>query len=290
MTGPGLYPVEAPPAAPPRVGIIVSARRPTDGGAVRWRKGFTYEREGCIEGTGYDPCDHPTVTYPDDDGAIVEWRPYAVRVIDTCRSTFSRGERAARLRRLLAMDEERQIGRELWTGDIKGGDPNRFLADPAHVDILTPSGPVSPLQGLACLEQYAMETNGGQPAMIHATWQVITHWASFGMLRRQGSSVLTMSDNLVVGSPGYTGDGPYSPAGDDDVWAYVTDMVDVRIDNSPEGLVISLPEDDGADPDNIDIESNDVVGLAERLAVASWDGCRHGGVRLGVAVCGIGGS
>lgn len=148
------------------------------------------------------------------------------------------------------------------------------------MDILSESGPVGLVHGLACLEQYLASNNGGQQGMIHATPQVVTHWASFRLLRREGNRILTFHDTIIVPSPGYSGNNPNGSIADDDVWAYATDMITVRL-----GEVQTFDLEDTVDRDN-----NTIQTIAQRRALADWQRCRHGGIRLAVDLCDIGGS
>lgn len=285
MPGPPAV-VPAPPAAAPRVGLLVSARQPTDEDD-RWVGGFRYDPELC--GTGYitsvcnpSASDRDLSAQPTD----ADWEPYVVGAGIQC-STF--GFRArdwqAQARRALEAVAEFQISVELWTGTqaTAEGLPNRHLADVAAVDILTETGPVGLTHGLACLEQYLSETIGGRRGMIHATRQTVTHWQGLDLIRREGNLLLTVHDTIVVPGAGYDGSTPDgAAAADGDVWAYATDIVDVR---RAAAEIIGGPDATGVDRD---VNTTEI--RAEQPAVASWEGCAHGGVRLDITVCGIGGS
>ena len=125
--------------------------------------------------------------------------------------------------------------------------------------------------------------------MIHATPQVVTHWMGLDLLYRQGSVILTRArDDIVVGGNGYTGG---NPDGDDptdgDVWAYATDIVEVREgETDPEGIGGTA----GKPIQWIDPTTNRIVIRSQKRALASWEGCRLGAVRLDVTVCSVGGS
>lgn len=278
--------ISAPLAQAPRYGLLasippMSTRLPLDG--------ITYVPEGCAEGQTRNPCDVADRNVPARREAV-EWRPYTISVFDKCStfSGFTEAEYDARIIRLLNMDTERQLGRELWTGELASladdqlGNPwpNTWLADVTNVDILSESGPVGFVHALACLEQYAAENNGGQQAVIHATVQTIVHWEAFNLLRREGNKILTFQDNLVIQSPGYPGTSPDGAVGDNNIWAYVTDMPRIHL-----GPIQSYSY-----KDQVDRENNEVVYEASRLAVVEWERCRHAGVRLAMSVCDAGGS
>lgn len=282
--------VEAPRASAPRVGLLQSAVRTTQPDSV-WENGIAYDPEGCGGvTTPFDPCDQ-THTFPDGERPddTVEWEPYAVWESERCtgiahdRTRLDRTRE--RVRRKLTSTEGFQVERELWTGEVAtaAAFPNRFLADVSNVDILTEAGAVGLTHGLACLSQYLAENNGGQQGMIHATPQVVTHWAGLDLLRVEGARLLTIArGDVVVPGAGYTGSDPDGLGPEDgDVWAYATDMVEVRLGERIET---------GADPVQIDRPNNVVDVRASRLALASWQGCRHAGARLDIVTCGIGGS
>lgn len=287
---PSKIPVTAPLAAPPKFGLLASIP-PENSGDQRW---FTpdsvvaYSPEGCNEGQTLDPCDPADLT---DDARpnVVEWHPYILQASERCSTVSGVEENQARVTRLLQMDTERQLGLELWDGNVAdaatlpvSGDPwpNTWLANVADVDILTEDGPVGLVHGLACLEQYLAQNNGGQQGAIHATAQVVTHWESFRLLRREGNKILTFKDTLVIPSPGYTGTDPNGNVGDNNIWAYATDMPRIWL-----GPIKSFDLEG-----SVDRLQNTAVFRAFRPALVEWQRCRHAGVRLAVQQCGIGGS
>lgn len=280
-------PVEAPLAAAPRFGLLASIV-PEKTAEKVWKAGIAYRPEGCVEGSIFDPCEAPERTDPDSPD-IVEWNPYIITISDKC-SSFSGewDEYEARVRRRMGMATETLIGNEFWNGtlaqastDTDGNDwPNTWLANVADVDILTESGAVGLVHGLACLEQYLAENNGGQQGAIHATPQTVTHWESFRLLRREGNRILTFKDTVVIPSPGYTGDDPNGNVADNNVWAYATDMP--RIYLGEINVTDARQTSDWRD--------NTMVSVAQRRAMVEFEKCRHGGVRLAMTLCDSGGS
>ncbi len=277
--------VAAPPAGAARHGLVLSAVRPTDPDN-RWTNGITYEPEGCYSGDLVDPCGSDEKDDP-SPRATVEWEPYGVVATYRCSAMAANGKDwQGIVRRRLEAVRSFQIERELWTGDLATANswPNRFLADVDNVDILTESAGVGLTHGLACLTQYLAETNGGQQGMIHATAQTVTHWDSLGLLRKEGARLYNWRDDIVVGGSGYDGSDPDgNNAVTGDVWAYATDLVEVRL---ADVMVIGRPDD----PSFVDRTLNTARIRAEQLALASWEGCRHGGARLDLTTCGVGGS
>lgn len=277
--------IEAPLAASPRFGLLASIPTENVPEAV-WGKGIEYAPEGCVTGTIFDPCDAPARTDP-TKAENVAWQPYVLEISEKC-STFSGEVDEGRVLRLLNMDTERQLGRELWEGnlaqvavDADGNPwPNTWLANVADVDILSESGAVPLVDGLACLEEYLVENNGGQQGVIHATAQTIVHWESFRLLRKINGTTYTMQDNIVIASPGYSGTDPNGNIGDSNVWAYATDMPRVYL-----GAVKTYSLEDSTDWEN-----NTITLVAQRRALVEWQKCRHAGVRLDLELCDSGGS
>lgn len=274
----------------PKFGLLASIipEKSTD---MRWAESdavIAYSPEGCQEGETVDPCDPPTIEATDRP-AIVEWHAYILRVTERCSTVSGIDDNKARAIRLLEMDTERQLGAEFWEGTLAqastmpvSGDPwpNTWLANPLDMDILTEAGPVTLTHGLACLEQYLAENNGGQQGAIHATAQVVTHWESFRLLRREGNRILTFKDTVVIPSPGYTGTSPDGDIASGDIWAYATDLP---------RIFLGPPRADEI-MDSIDRLNNTVEMSAFRPGLVEYQKCRHAGVRLDVDICQTGGS
>lgn len=275
-------PVQAPLAAPSPVGLIPSSPAVNDPAGTRWEAGFDYESESCFGAGRGDRCEPGTKSIV-AGGDNPAWDPYFVWAGQKCSALGYRArDWEARARRILAACEGTQIEAELWTGEVAQDKelPNRFLAS-EDSDVLT-DGATGLTDALACLEQYLAQTNCGQRGMIHATRQVITHWTALNLVRREGSLLLTIHNSIVVPGAGYDGSGPLgSPATEGHVWAYATGIVEVR-----RGDIEILG---GPNKEGVNREDNTVEIRAERLAVASWDGCAHGAVEIAASLCGVGG-
>lgn len=280
--------IEAPFAEAPLFGLIESSpfvTRSTDAGAS-WIKGVQYSPEGCKEGDTVAMCETGTFSFTDRPDEV-RWEPYILTAEEVCTASTYREDRLARGRRLLEQDTERQLAYELWTGDLAQAttlpdgdameDHNTWLARNPDVDILSHSGPVSLIHGLACLEQYLANNNGGRRGMIHATVQTVTHWDSYNLLDYSTGQPRTRRGNIVVTSPGYPGTSPDGEVSTDNVWAYATDIVRVYLG--------PVRVEEAEDRDN-----DDIAVFANRPALAEWERCRHAGVRLAVSVCDEGGS
>lgn len=276
-------PIAAPRASAPRVGLLASAPEPRDLPA-RWERGVEFTPESTDSGEVRDPCGTAAAT-PARPAPLVEAEPF--EVISTWRCT-TRGwptDWEARARRNHQRVAETQISSEFWTGTLAQASswPNRYLADVANVDILTETGAATLTHGLACLQQYLSETNGGQQGMIHATRQTITHWSSLNLIAKAGNVLEDWFGNLIVSGAGYDGTSPDGAVGDDNVWAYATGMV--QLAHTSPARLLGGPNANGVNRDNQDA---DVFGLS--TALVYWDGVAHGGVRLALETCDVGGS
>lgn len=275
-------PVQAPPAVPPRVGLIAAARSATDG---RWEAGYGFLPENCNDGGVLDPCNTVTEKTIAENADVVDVDPFVVWAGYKCSALgYNAQDGEARARRALAAVESAQVASEFWTGALSRSDAdidNRFLASPQS-DVLNPTNDsLSLTNGLACLEQALAQCSASR-GFIHATRQVVSLWHQGGALRREGNLILTINDTIVVPDAGYDGSGPDGqPAANGAVWAYGTTQVDVRLSE----VIVT-----GADPSQYDRNVNSVEVRAERLAAVSFDACCHIAVELDAPLCGIGGS
>lgn len=285
--------IPTPPASPPRVGLLPSLRadQVTETGPMR-AVGVAYVPEGCGTGGRTDPCDPGTLGAVDNP-TMVEAEPFTVWAASKCSPQPRDFDYQGRARRQLAAIESYEIANELWTGSLtqasatSDGDPwpNPYFAQPA-ADVLTASGgevtPMGAIQGLACLEQALGDYLHGQRGMIHCTRQTAIHWDQLGMLRREGPVVLTLLDTIVVPDAGYDGSGPDgSAAADEQIWAYGTGMVGVRL-----GPVVTVP---GNDAEATNRSTNTITYRAERDAAAWFDECALVAAAVAIPLCDVGG-
>lgn len=304
------------PASPPTVGLIASARMPDDQGA-RWQGGFAYAPENCAGGGPIDPCYTAPILLLDEEiraavnpyynpgnpgGAdpggsragvgsktlpsnipVVQFQPIILVAGDTCSPWERDRDYQGRARRLLLADQSRQLAREFWRGDVaqaanaRGAAwPNRWLADNANVDVVT-SAPATPVDALACLED-ALAACSPQRGMIHCTYGTLVHWKLLGGVERVGQQMVTPNNTIVVADAGYDGSGPHGqPPSTGSVWAYATDMVDVRLDE-----IQVYPDEDAQ---ALDRAANTFAFRAERLAAATWAGCCHAAAEINQVLC-----
>lgn len=272
------------------------------GGTDRWQEEFNFVPEACGDAHVSDPC-QSVERVPDARPAPVDVKPFVVWAADRC-STFgflsnadmatagdgaSDEERAqagyeARAQRFLERCQSKAISGELWEGTQAqdSGWPNQFLAS-SDADTLT-EGPEPVIDVLACLEQALAQCGCGARGMIHATRQLVTHWAALGpsILRREGGLLLTVHDTIVVSDAGYTGTGPNGEPASDSIWAYATGMVNVRL-----SAIELLP---ARFADAVDRSLNIVDFYAQREASVFWDGCCHFAAEANLAACAFGGT
>lgn len=293
--------VAAPPAVPPTVGLLISARVFEAGRNMpvgdRWESGYAYLPEGCASGGVIDPCEGGTKDIAANPDQVVA-DPFAVWAGDEC-STFGfiAGDAEGRARRQLLATRQFQIEQELWRGDLArdvAGTERKHLAHPDS-DVLSEAGALDPIPALACLEEGLAKAARGQRGMIHATRQVAALWHQSGMLRREGNLVLTINDTIVVAGAGYDGSGPGADADADPVapgvtqWAYATTLVTVRLDE-----VVLVPganalQNPTLRAQMVNRDTNTIAVIAEQLAAFDWDGCAHLAVEIDTPYCGLGG-
>lgn len=278
-------------ATPPRISLLSSALVAVPGDE-RWVEGFSYLPNGCNEGglvgaqCGGD--DKPL----EDPPAIVEYVPHAVIASARCSTLGLSGEDpnvyGSRALTILEAVTPKQIERELWTGARAQADslPNNYLTNAGSLEDLSPgASDVSPgAYALAALQSYLADCGEGGRGMIHAPRSVVTVWENLYVIHREPGSnvILDGYDNVIVPGVGYDGsdpDGNLDSTGET-AWAYATSMVEVRL-----GRAELLP---GVDyiAAAIDRGTNDAEWRAERPVAATWDGCCHAGIRVGIcATC-----
>lgn len=285
-------------AQAPRMGLVTAAQGANSlvtQPESKWMNGVAYETEACVTPSAPIDICTPGAFAQAQPPASSEWVPYVAYADWTC-STFSVGnaldEAYAVARRRLDATWQWQMEFELWTGTLAQVQsyPNRWLADAANVADLSGGAGVTPLNALACLTQYLADNTGGQQGMIHATPAVVTHWADEGAVYRQGNVILTkVRDDVVVAGNGYPGTTPDGDAPvDGNVWAYATDIVEVREGSkSPNGIdgneSAALKPIQWVNPTN-----NVIVVRAQKRVLASFEGCRHAGIRIDIPVCLVG--
>lgn len=290
--------VPAPAILPPENGIVVSARRPTDPEGTRWENGLAFDPQTCRYYALIDPCDVDTALLSSPPPDQVLYTPPAIVTGEDCTSLTRLPDPSDLVRRVrdgLEACTPRAIEEEIWRGTLAraaGFTDNWYLADEALTDNLsTQADPIPPVDALGCLEvALSRACRCGGRGMIHATADVVTHWTSHGLIRREGGLLLTVLNTIVVAGEGYDGSGPGSrgagptaaPTGA--TWAYATGRVDLRLEDTlvtpPEADVVAM----------LDRQVNDVQVFAQRRFAATHDGCCQFAVLIDVQSCLTGGS
>jgi hypothetical protein len=201
--------------------LLAAANTPPQ---VLARAGFGGHGYQALAPTGwtlFDSCTGREVSFnAATRGGIVTGVPVAIRVLDEC-TTLGSPDLAARARALLAQVESAAIAREFWTGELAAlaaanstgtvqadWQASRHLTGTATNDLTPLTGPVTPLAGLARLEDAIGAATAGAPATVHMTRRALTHLVQPAGLRREGGLILTALDTRVVADAGYPGTGP----------------------------------------------------------------------------------
>lgn len=287
--------VPAPPAQPPRYGLLVAAAVDTSLEPI-WQDGVQWRPELCAaSGRYYPDCQaSPDTNWEQQlgDGAtgLVGSDPFYAYATDQCSPTgLPPQEFIDRARRQLEATRSYQVAAELWDGD--GGVPSDSdYASPSLVETVTDDvgagSLLSVTLGLAELEGHFASTTQGRRAMVHVSPRAFTVLAGAGLVNLQGGVWLTPLGSIVVGDAGYSGAGI---DGDDNAavtgteeWAYVTGLVGVR-----QGPLELYPATAEAIGEGFTMATNDVQVLAQQLHLLQWDPCGAAAARIDLALlCG----
>lgn len=275
-----LTPIDAPPAAPPRVSILSASTLPDDGDA-RWQNGVIYSSEACPGIRLLDPCvdaDAVVVVEPADPDDT-EIRPVYGEVSYRCQTRGVREEYEGRARRALALAMPYAIERELATGELAAAaavagaydDTNPRLQAGAAVTDLNPAGAVPPARALALLENALGDLLRGAVGTIHARRGAA---AILPNVTRDGNVLSTRIGTRVLAGAGYPGAGPDGvDSADGETWLYGTGPTAVRL-GPPE-----VPSAQAIES-TIRRDVNVVEIVARQLFAASFDGCALVAVRM----------
>jgi hypothetical protein len=289
MPAPDVIP--APPAQPPRYGLIAAAAIAE--GAERWEMGATWEPEGCGIGDS-GPYDCAPLAARDDDrngGGAVIARPLLLWAIDSCSALGFHGrDWIGRARRALAASESFQLAQEMWTGAIAtgAGSETPYLADDETL-VLEDGDPVELGEALPLLEHAAARCSHGRRMMLHVPVQVLALMRDQGSnyVERDGALLTTDIGSIVVADAGYPGTGPDATQGSGgaDVgnhWLYSSAVVSVRL-----GAVETFPRtlDDARELGAmVDRSVNNAVAWAQRTALYQLEPCCRFAVQTDVPV------
>ena len=225
-----------------------------------------------------------------DPTTDVAYEPYQVEVPYEC-STFGwlATEYERRALEQLELGKSKAIENEFWTGSKNPANPSLVRSTPNTDDsVLNPGGaaapiPVSPGLALALFAQALSNCANGTRGMIHATPSLAERWLNLTALVSvpvsgelgdiaefiSGERVLITPGrgDIVVSGCGYPGTGPLGqpPPSDNQVWAFATGMVDVRV-----GPVELVPDKFS---EAVDRATNTVTFRGECTAAATDDLC-----------------
>lgn len=290
--------VASPAIAPPRwPGLVASVggeaairdfmrANPADGGGNRWERGFTFVPNDCdfnaelpFPGCSGMVYDVPGAT-PDTEEQV-DYVPMYFWEAARC-STLSNDpdEVTRRATTRLTRTTSHKLERELWTNvaHIASGEPGQALttsAIPLNGSAVTPL-----IIGFTELQDAWGDCAQGGRAMIHVTPRTAVYLQSAHMIRREGSLLLDLFDNVIVAGTGYDGSSPTHTVdgSGDTVWAYITPVVSVRLAD------ITVVE--GA-PTRVDINNNVDTAIAYRAGATYFDPCCNYGINLDLTnICG----
>ena len=205
--------------------------------------------------------------------AIVSFQPYLVVAEDWCSSFgFEERDFKGRALRLLDNATPAAVEHEFWTGALAQarGWENNYLMKSGKVTNLTPGTVPSVERGLAILQDYLANTGLGGQGMIHVQPQTTT---SLLKVRRVGSLLFDIFDNIVVPGSGYpmTGPGGEAPK-TGNAFIACSDLVMTRTEKDgtifPETFAQAFDWGQAGSPNTIRFR-------AERFAAAYFDGFRQ---------------
>ena len=274
--------VPAPKSTPAKFGLFSAATVIRESSDAHWPYGFEAETESCnfnatlipLCDTGQDPIEILTAEGPHSKTV----KPFAIEVSDECLSvgTLDQDSRARVFRKLETVTQyavEREFARGEYTSAATDGD-GLWLASEDAINLTT--GPVSPVLGVALLEQALATCGGGAVGVIHMPRDVAAIAGNDYEL--DADSMRTKFGNLVVAGSGYTGAGPGDVERDDDLkpWIYATGQMVVRL-GEPELVTPTITE-------AIDAKTNATRWVASRSAAVWWDGCCHFAVQVDLTI------
>lgn len=198
---------------------------------------------------------------------IVTAIPYQIETEDYC-STFGFDKRdfKGRAERLLSNASPQAMGKEFWTGTLAKAKelPNSYLAKEGLAEIL--EGKPSVERGFEALQNALQQCGFGGQGMIHLQAQTAPNLLR---VRRVGSLLLDMFDNIIVPDVGYPGTAPEGHSTESGcAWMFATDLVACRIEDEATIFTETFAEatdwGQGQDPNSIRMR-------ARKLAIAYFD-------------------
>ena len=284
MTAPLFDVVPGPPILPSTVGLLPTLGQRVTIGAGRWEGGYAFSPNGCLAGgTSGAACDATTTKDIDDFPDPITHVPGFVWVGGRCTSLggIPRSEIGPRVRASLEASQGPKIERELWRGENASGQAaaNLYLAGGSpNFELLNSGNPSPGGYALAALQMFLAQCGEGGRGMIHATRATVDIWAREYLVEVQGNLIVDLFGNWIVAGAGYDGSDPDGDvdASGETAWAYATGLVDVKLSE-----IMLLPSLDAIE-EAVSRSDNRVTWIAERIFGATWDGCCHAGINVGL--------
>lgn len=269
-------PVTAPPAQPPRYGLLVALGSST--GTVRWEGGVDWKPEQCgASGISLDDCgSYEADSLSNQENAEAD--PWVVYAQAGC-STFGFAARdfGAEARRQLEATRSYQIAHELWRGDLSSATGKLVDGDPVTDE------PSSIKVALGYLEAALASCAQGRRVAIHMSPQALIHAVGQYLLERDNSGQwITPLGSLVIADAGYDGSDADGELPGDSQWMWGSTMPQVLL--SP--VDVNPPDIDAARQIQVaamDRSTNDVLVTAQQLALVQYDPCCLFGAELDIA-------
>jgi hypothetical protein len=271
-------PVTAPPAQPPRYGLLVALGSST--GAMRWEGGVDWKPEQCgasgIVDLSCEGNPSPDSVLVNQDNAAAD--PWVVFAEAGC-STFGFMARdfGAEARRQLEATRSYQVAHELWRGDLgtvttKLSDGNQVTDEPSSIK-----------NALGYLEAAIADCSQGRRGAIHMSPQALIHAVGQYLLERDSSGQwITPLGTLVIADAGYDGSDADGQLPGDSQWMWGSTMPQVLL--SP--VDVNPPDIDSArliQAAAVDRSINLVHVTAQQLALVQLDPCCLFGAELDIA-------
>jgi hypothetical protein len=213
--------------------------------------------EPCSDGTFRTKNDASTQLLPRFDSFVV------YKAITCSTISVGGGERATEFadRAVAVLDATLSAGIENALAQGVVGSSNPFFGD-GNAQILNSGTAVSPGVGLSFLEEAIGATC--RRGLIHATPAIIAGLQAFPLGGEEDTRLITANGTQVVSGDGYMGvqGGPLGVPGATEDWMFATGRVEVHL--GPVRMA-TLGE-------SLDRESNVVTFMAEKYALAIWDG------------------
>lgn len=283
MANGGLIVVTPRPALAP-FGLI-NTETVVDETDAHWAGGYTQENTGCnLYGAVHDMCDYNTRgdsigtapgADPDEDSYARSYHPYTLEAAEGCRSSFgAREDRQAKALEALELLTPKLLERAFWGVGSYGTTDSaaNFTLRSSSPHVLFNGSAQKPRRAIAALEQALADDGAGTLGAIHVTRDLLS-LLKFDVGDAPANDVMyTPGGSLLIGGVGYTGDGPSSARTDNQVWAYATGPVHVRLDAPQvEDVPTGISNTNGTERF---YTTNTLVYTATRSASVSVNGCK----------------